>query len=110
MTILRQYNHFAYVLWGNRYGWIDTKLLPQDEMGNTTPLQVPDTGTYSTLLPDAGTYSTLLLPDFLTSEQQLEFLRGEACAEVQGYAIGRPAPVDALEGWTDEAVRKALAG
>jgi diguanylate cyclase (GGDEF)-like protein len=42
--------------------------------------------------------------------EQLEFLRGEACAEVQGYAIGRPAPVDALEGWTDEAVRKALAG
>jgi len=41
--------------------------------------------------------------------EQLEFLRGEACAEVQGYAIGRPAPIDALEGWTDETVRKVLA-
>jgi diguanylate cyclase (GGDEF)-like protein len=41
--------------------------------------------------------------------EQLEFLRGEACAEVQGYAIGRPAPIDALDGWTDETVRKALA-
>lgn len=35
--------------------------------------------------------------------EQLEFLRGEACAEVQGYAIGRPAP---LNDWT-EAERKA---
>lgn len=35
--------------------------------------------------------------------EQLEFLRGEACAEVQGYAIGRPAPLD---DWT-EAERKA---
>ena len=42
--------------------------------------------------------------------EQLEFLRGEACAEVQGYAIGRPAPIDALDGWTDETVREALAG
>jgi diguanylate cyclase (GGDEF)-like protein len=42
--------------------------------------------------------------------EQLEFLRGEACTEVQGYAIGRPAPLDTLGGWTDEAaapVRKA---
>jgi len=33
--------------------------------------------------------------------EQLEFLRGEACAEVQGYAIGRPAPLDTLHDWTD---------
>ena len=29
--------------------------------------------------------------------EQLEFLRSEACAEVQGYAIGRPAPLAAEE-------------
>jgi len=34
------------------------------------------------------------------TEQQLQFLRGEACAEVQGYAIGRPMPVREIEGWT----------
>nr|WP_245863917.1 EAL domain-containing protein [Caulobacter mirabilis] len=32
--------------------------------------------------------------------EQLEFLRGEDCAEVQGYAIGRPAPADTLSAWT----------
>jgi EAL domain-containing protein (putative c-di-GMP-specific phosphodiesterase class I) len=34
------------------------------------------------------------------TEAQLSFLRGEACAEVQGYAIGRPMPVRDIEGWT----------
>jgi predicted signal transduction protein with EAL and GGDEF domain len=33
---------------------------------------------------------------------QLEFLRGEACAQVQGYLIGRPAAADAIGGWTGE--------
>ena len=32
--------------------------------------------------------------------EQLEFLRGEECAEVQGYHIGRPAPADTLSAWT----------
>jgi len=32
--------------------------------------------------------------------EQLEFLRGEDCAEVQGYHIGRPAPADTLGAWT----------
>lgn len=34
--------------------------------------------------------------------EQLEFLRGEACAEVQGYAIGRPAPLETLSDWTED--------
>ncbi len=33
--------------------------------------------------------------------EQLEFLRGEDCAEVQGYHIGRPAPADTLAAWTN---------
>ncbi|MDB5433140.1 MAG: diguanylate phosphodiesterase [Caulobacter sp.] len=32
--------------------------------------------------------------------EQLDFLRAENCAEVQGYHIGRPAPLAAVEGWT----------
>jgi EAL domain-containing protein (putative c-di-GMP-specific phosphodiesterase class I) len=32
--------------------------------------------------------------------EQLEFLRGEACAEVQGYLIGRPASGADIAGWT----------
>ena len=36
--------------------------------------------------------------------EQLEFLRSEACTEVQGYAIGRPAPLHTLGGWTGEIV------
>lgn len=40
--------------------------------------------------------------------EQLEFLRGEACAEVQGYVIGRPAPLGALEEWTDEDIRRKV--
>ncbi|WP_369058073.1 EAL domain-containing protein [Caulobacter sp. 73W] len=39
--------------------------------------------------------------------EQLAFLRGENCAEVQGYAIGRPAPVDTLSNWTHPLSRKA---
>ena len=35
--------------------------------------------------------------------EQLEFLRSEACTEVQGYAIGRPAPLHTLGDWTDDA-------
>ncbi len=34
------------------------------------------------------------------TEEQILFLRGENCTELQGYAIGRPAPVDALAAWT----------
>lgn len=33
---------------------------------------------------------------------QLEFLRGEACTEVQGYAIGRPTPMEALGHWVSD--------
>jgi len=32
--------------------------------------------------------------------EQLEFLRGEDCAEVQGYHIGRPAPIETLTALT----------
>ncbi len=35
------------------------------------------------------------------TEEQRQFLRGEDCAELQGYAIGRPAPVDTLGAWTN---------
>lgn len=31
---------------------------------------------------------------------QLEFLRGEQCAQVQGWLIGRPAPAETLIAWT----------
>lgn len=31
---------------------------------------------------------------------QLEFLRGEHCAQVQGWLIGRPAPAETLIAWT----------
>ena len=34
------------------------------------------------------------------TQEQINFLRGEDCAELQGYAIGRPAPVDTLTAWT----------
>jgi len=34
------------------------------------------------------------------TDEQILFLRGENCTELQGYAIGRPAPVDALDSWT----------
>ena len=34
------------------------------------------------------------------TEEQIIFLRGENCTELQGYAIGRPAPVDTLSAWT----------
>ena len=36
------------------------------------------------------------------TDEQLQFLRGEDCAEVQGYAIGRPAPADTLGAWTND--------
>ena len=36
--------------------------------------------------------------------EQLDFLRGEDCAEVQGYHIGRPAPADTLGVWTNHAI------
>ncbi len=32
--------------------------------------------------------------------EQLDFLREEECAEVQGFALGRPAPADEIRGWT----------
>ncbi len=34
------------------------------------------------------------------TSEQIDFLRGEDCAELQGYAIGRPSPVDAISAWT----------
>ncbi|MBO9545241.1 EAL domain-containing protein [Caulobacter sp.] len=34
------------------------------------------------------------------TQEQIVFLRGENCTELQGYAIGRPTPVDSLEAWT----------
>ena len=34
------------------------------------------------------------------TEEQISFLRGEDCAELQGYAIGRPAPMGSLDAWT----------
>jgi len=34
------------------------------------------------------------------TEEQIIFLRGENCTELQGYAIGRPAPIDTLTAWT----------
>ncbi len=34
------------------------------------------------------------------TEEQINFLRGEDCAELQGYAIGRPAPMGSLDAWT----------
>ncbi|MBX3481121.1 MAG: EAL domain-containing protein [Caulobacter sp.] len=34
------------------------------------------------------------------TDEQREFLRGEHCAELQGYAIGRPAPAETLGVWT----------
>jgi EAL domain-containing protein (putative c-di-GMP-specific phosphodiesterase class I) len=34
------------------------------------------------------------------TEEQIMFLRGENCTELQGYAIGRPAPIDTLAAWT----------
>jgi diguanylate cyclase (GGDEF)-like protein/PAS domain S-box-containing protein len=38
--------------------------------------------------------------------EQMDFLRGEACDEIQGYAIGRPAPADTLSAWTNAAEAK----
>ncbi|NBU28593.1 MAG: EAL domain-containing protein, partial [Caulobacteraceae bacterium] len=35
------------------------------------------------------------------TEEQRQFLRDEDCAELQGYAIGRPAPVETLGAWTN---------
>ena len=37
------------------------------------------------------------------TEGQLEFLRSEACNEVQGYLIGRPTPAENIGGWTSGA-------
>jgi EAL domain-containing protein (putative c-di-GMP-specific phosphodiesterase class I) len=34
------------------------------------------------------------------TQEQIDFLRGEDCAELQGYAIGRPSPVDSISAWT----------
>jgi EAL domain-containing protein (putative c-di-GMP-specific phosphodiesterase class I) len=31
------------------------------------------------------------------TDQQLAFLRAEGCAEVQGFGVGRPAPLEALD-------------
>ncbi|MDB5457595.1 MAG: hypothetical protein JWP92_3180 [Caulobacter sp.] len=34
------------------------------------------------------------------TQEQIDFLRGEDCAELQGYAIGRPAAAEDLSHWT----------
>ena len=34
------------------------------------------------------------------TQEQINFLRGEDCAELQGYAIGRPGPLDTIGAWT----------
>jgi len=34
------------------------------------------------------------------TQEQIVFLRGENCTELQGYAIGRPTPVGSLDAWT----------
>ena len=34
------------------------------------------------------------------TQEQIDFLRGEDCAELQGYAIGRPGPLHTLDAWT----------
>ncbi|CAN5189319.1 EAL domain-containing protein [soil metagenome] len=44
------------------------------------------------------------------TQEQIDFLRGEDCAELQGYAIGRPAPVDTLSAWTLASVAAASEG
>ena len=41
-----------------------------------------------------------IVAEGVETEEQIIFLRGENCTELQGYAIGRPAPVDALDAWT----------
>ncbi|NBB13906.1 EAL domain-containing protein [Caulobacter sp. SLTY] len=43
------------------------------------------------------------------TEEQRQFLRGEECAELQGYAIGRPAPAETLGAWTNADVPAAAA-
>ncbi|WP_336605230.1 EAL domain-containing protein [Phenylobacterium aquaticum] len=40
------------------------------------------------------------------TQAQIAFLRAEACEEIQGYAIGRPAPADALGEWIEPARRR----
>ena len=42
------------------------------------------------------------------TEEQRQFLRDEDCAELQGYAIGRPAPVETLGAWTNHDQPAAL--
>ncbi|WP_368670068.1 EAL domain-containing protein [Phenylobacterium aquaticum] len=37
------------------------------------------------------------------TEDQIAFLRAEACAEIQGFAVGRPAPVETLGDWINTA-------
>lgn len=43
------------------------------------------------------------------TEEQILFLRGENCTELQGYAIGRPAPVSAIGAWTVASAGASLA-
>ena len=46
------------------------------------------------------------------TDEQLEFLKGEGCAELQGFGIGRPAPIDAhvaVVGATLVRTRRAVA-
>ncbi|MBI1685928.1 EAL domain-containing protein [Caulobacter hibisci] len=43
------------------------------------------------------------------TQEQIDFLRGEACAELQGYAIGRPGPIDSLTAWTLASATVAVA-
>ena len=42
------------------------------------------------------------------TQAQLEFLRAELCAQVQGWLIGRPTPAELITPWTDPAGPPAL--
>jgi diguanylate cyclase len=42
-----------------------------------------------------------VLAEGVETEQQLEFLRREGCSELQGYLLGRPAPIANFEDLTD---------
>ncbi len=43
------------------------------------------------------------------TQEQINFLRSEDCAELQGYAIGRPGPLHTLDAWTKAAPAPAPA-
>ena len=48
-----------------------------------------------------------VIAEGVETEEQRQFLRDEDCAELQGYAIGRPAPVETLGAWTNHDILAA---